>query len=399
MKAPLIATPMIATEEQRMAALRRYEILDTPPEESFDALVRLGASICKTPIALVTLVDEARQWFKARVGLDALETSREIAFCAHAIDGNELFIVPDATRDERFRDNPLVTEDPSIRFYAGMPLITSEGDAIGTFCVIDRKPRADLTPHERECVQLLARETMTQIELRRALMELDRAKHELQDLNMDLEAFGAAVAHDLRAPLRSIDGLVELLAETATTADGPRHIAAVRHACARMQAIIDALLRLSRLSTSKLIKQPINLSALVRELLEEIKNNEPTRRFTFVIASDITTVADAGLLRIALTNLLSNAAKFTRRCSETRIEFGKHGDEFFVRDNGVGYDPAVPIVPPMPFARRHPSNEFEGVGLGLTIVQRIFARHQGSWRAEGELGKGTTFFFTLGPKK
>lgn len=129
------------TEQERLAALRRYEILDTPPELDFDDLTGLAARVCATPIALLTLIDEERQWVKARVGLEITETPRDIAFCSYAIQQAGLFVVPDALADPRFANNPLVTEDPRIRFYAGSPLITPDGQALGTLCVIDRVPR------------------------------------------------------------------------------------------------------------------------------------------------------------------------------------------------------------------------------------------------------------------
>lgn len=162
-------------EASRLAALQCYQILDTGPEDSFDDLTALAAQICDAPIALVSLIDANRQWFKSRVGVEAAETSRDIAFCAHAILQSDIFIVPDAARDDRFADNPLVTSAPHIRFYAGMPLITSKGEALGTLCVIDRVPR-QLTPAQQDTLRRLGRQTVQLLELRRSIWNMKKRR-------------------------------------------------------------------------------------------------------------------------------------------------------------------------------------------------------------------------------
>src|SRR5580704_16193643 len=145
----MILTEPTLDEARRIEALRDYAILDTLPEQSLDDLTALAAQICQTPIALISLVDERRQWFKSKVGLQMAETPRDISFCGHAIHQRDLFIVPDATQDERFVDNPLLTGEPHIRFYAGASLANSEGMALGTLCVIDRVPRT-LTEEQQQ---------------------------------------------------------------------------------------------------------------------------------------------------------------------------------------------------------------------------------------------------------
>jgi anti-sigma regulatory factor (Ser/Thr protein kinase) len=183
---------MEANEAARLAALRRYRILDTDPEQAFDDLTLLATQICATPIGLITLVDADRQWFKSRVGISATETARSVSFCAHAIDQPDLFVVPDTTADERFRENPLVVSEPRIRFYAGAPLVTLDGYALGTICVVDRVPRR-LTDDQLGALMALKRQVLAQLELRRNLHELaqalaqrDRAETEQQEMMGEL---------------------------------------------------------------------------------------------------------------------------------------------------------------------------------------------------------------------
>jgi GAF domain-containing protein len=170
-----MGTPMMSTNDAaRVDALQKYAILDSEPEQAFDDLTLLASYVCKTPIALISLVDEDRQWFKARIGISATETSRDIAFCSTAIQQTEVFVVPDALQDERFRTNPLVVSEPNIRFYAGAPLINEDGYALGTLCVIDRQPR-ELVADQETALKALSRLVLMQMDFRRNLLLLKEA--------------------------------------------------------------------------------------------------------------------------------------------------------------------------------------------------------------------------------
>lgn len=185
--------PVPASESRRLEELESYSVLDSEAEQAYDDLAYLASHICGTPIALVSLVDRDRQWFKSRIGLDVHDTPRELAFCAHAIlKPTELMEVRDASGDERFADNPLVVSDPNIRFYAGAPLTTSAGNALGTLCVIDRKPR-ELTPEQRRALLALSRQVMSQLELRQTVVERRRYARRLEEYQRQLESAIARV--------------------------------------------------------------------------------------------------------------------------------------------------------------------------------------------------------------
>lgn len=171
-------SPVPADESERLDALRQYDVLDTPPEPEFDALAALAAGICGAPISLITLLDADRQWIKARCGADIAQTPREMAFCAHAILQPDVFVIPDAREDRRFSENPMVTQAPHIRFYAGAPLVTGSGHALGTLCVLDHVPRS-LSAEQRQALRALSQQVVAQLELRRAQSRLDRITAEI----------------------------------------------------------------------------------------------------------------------------------------------------------------------------------------------------------------------------
>lgn len=173
--------PLPTNEAERLAALKEYHILDTGTEQSYEDITILAAHICEVPTAMISLVDEARQWFKSRVGLEQQQTSRDVAFCAHAILQNEPLIVRDATTDQRFADSALVTGELHIRFYAGFPLINPEGLALGTLCVVDRQPR-QLSAEQLKTMQALSRQVMTLLELRRVSARLADALDQVKTL-------------------------------------------------------------------------------------------------------------------------------------------------------------------------------------------------------------------------
>jgi len=189
----MMTPPIPSNEPKRLKVLWQYEVLDTVPEEVFDDLTELAARICEAPIAMISLVDENRQWFKSKIGITLGETSRDISFCAYAITQPGLFIVPDAAQDRRFANHPFVISEPNIRFYAGAPLITPDGHALGTLCVLDKVPR-ELTHDQRQALRILAHHVVSQLELRRHSRQLRSFRRQAERLQRDLDKARAQLA-------------------------------------------------------------------------------------------------------------------------------------------------------------------------------------------------------------
>lgn len=235
---------MATNESERLKALHQYKILDTKPEQAFDDLALIASHICGTPIATVTLIDENRQWFKARVGVDVQETPRSVSFCTHAIQQKGVFTVPDATLDPRFRDNPLVKGDPHIRFYAGAPLVSRDGYALGTLCVVDFVPR-QLTPEQNNALVALERQVAAQLELRRNLDELRLALEGIENLSAMIPycskcEMNIVIPADAKDMKKVSAGVVELLNNKRWTHDEIADVQlaleealinAIRHGC------------------------------------------------------------------------------------------------------------------------------------------------------------------------
>ncbi|MGZ5602291.1 MAG: ATP-binding protein, partial [Methylobacter sp.] len=243
-------------------------------------------------------------------------------------------------------------------------------------------------------------------ETERHIQQLNTALREramvLESVNHELEAFSYSVSHDLRAPLRAVDGFSRiLLDEYADQLDdtGRDRLRRVRAAAQRMAMLIDDMLKLSRITRSELKRENIDLSALANEVIDELRKQEPGRTVQCTIQAGIIAWGDARLLHIVLDNLLGNAWKFTSKCADAHIEFGmqKQGDEsvYFVRDNGAGFDMAYAEKLFGAFQRLHDASEFPGTGIGLATAQRVIHKHGGRIWAEGEVGKGATFYFTL----
>ncbi len=202
-----------SNESTRLKELLSLEILDTLPEKEYDEITELASHICDVPISLISLIDLDRQWFKSAYGLNVKETPRDVAFCAHAINSpKQIFEVRNSLLDYRFHDNPLVVKEPHVAFYAGIPLVTSEGHALGTLCVIDNKPNK-LSEFQKKALKTLSYQVSKSFELRKNKLEVEIRKEKLKEAKFTLTEIGHLISYDLKSPLNNIIGLSEALCD------------------------------------------------------------------------------------------------------------------------------------------------------------------------------------------
>jgi signal transduction histidine kinase len=415
-------------ENRRLAVLHDYRILDTEAEKSFDDLVLLAAHICEMPIALVSLVDADRQWFKAKIGVDVDSTPRAVSFCAHAILGKELFVVPDATQDPRFASNPVVTGEPYVRFYAGAPLVTTEGEALGTICVVDRTPHT-LRPEQGAALMALARQVVSQMELRRAAAanallcvkaerDARRAARQaaiaqklageqcgLREAVAGMEQVLGVVGHELRTPLAALRAISEFLTTDGAsgTPEAERFMHEISSEVDRMSNTVDNLLEAARLNSGRARWNwaTFDIGDVIADAVESVRPLIDAGRVDLVVAAAEwmpPMTGDPDAVRRLLINLLSNAYKHTRYgritidCERLRDAAGEWA-ALRISDTGCGIAPEVSARLGEAFALNAGvvgSNHVRGTGLGLAICKGIAAAHGGELRIASVQGQGTT---------
>ena len=397
----MIAATAPQNETGRLKALAEYNILDTLPEAEFDDITLIASEICGVPISLITLVDEKRQWFKSHHGLDVLETPRDQSFCAHAINTpGEIFMVPDAKNDERFSDNPLVTGDPYIVFYAGVPLVNPEGLPLGTLCVIDRHLKK-LNKGQLQALQSLGRQVVSLLELKRNVLQLNQKQKELEDAYEDLEKFSYIASHDLKSPLNNIISLATLLTdlyEDKLDEEGNEYLGYITDSANQLTQLVDGILEYSK--SSKILvsnKETIIVSDLIKEILALI--NVP-KSFKVSYKKDKTAaVVSVIALRQILMNIITNAIKYhTGPKGKIDIEFQETRNDYIfeISDDGPGIDPEDQEKIFDLFERlKNTIRKKEGTGIGLSTVKRIVERLGGTIKLESALGRGAKFIITL----
>jgi signal transduction histidine kinase len=406
----MIPADPLPNEEERLAELLRYDIMDTLPEEDFNEIVELASVLCEAEISLISLIDDHRQWFKAKTGLDAEETPKEFAFCAHAIHYDGIFQVPDATKDGRFFDNPLVTGAPDIRFYAGQSICSADGHKFGTLCVIDRYPR-QLTEKQQNALQILARQVERQLELRLRLNELKQSfkviasqKDSLEIMNKLKDETLSVLCHDLRSPLASIHSVLELFEHEGLEAeDLVELIRNIKPLIDKGSHQLNYTLNWARkqLQGGEVELNSVNLDQVADLSLDWVRENAAFKGVNLIkkVAPKVTVLANQDLLEIVLRNLLANAVKYTRK-GDNIILFTQEKSGWIcvgVKDSGLGIKPED--LPKIIEKNYHFSTEGtareKGTGLGLILCQNYLRKMKTKLQVKSVWGQGCVFFFLL----
>jgi signal transduction histidine kinase len=399
---PLPIIPIPENEEERVAALKSYNILDTAEEEDFDELTVLASAICQTPIALISLLDDRRQWFKSHPGIPQTETPKELAFCAHTIvDANDIMVVNDARHDERFADNPLVTGDTKVIFYAGVPLVNEDGFALGSLCVIDHEHK-ELTDVQTNALKIIAKQVINRLELRRKAIILEKINQDLRDANILIQKFASMAAHDLKNPLSSISltsQALKLRMQKIQDEGCERLIDLNITATKRLLVLIDEMLAYSK-SPSLLIakKQRFFLNDTLEQVISMIAVPEG---FSINLPNESHQLNTSSIaLEQIFGNLINNAIRYNDK-DQGVIKIRYAQDEEFYRfeieDNGIGIA--------QQYHEKIFGNNFtlkitdrynaKGSGIGLSTVKDLVKALNGTVTVQSIVGKGATFYIAI----
>ncbi len=399
----MIAPGIPKDEKKRLEALLGYSILDTMPEPEYDDITYLASHICKTPISLISLIDDERQWFKSHHGLDATETPKELAFCAHAInDKNNILIVPDSRNDIRFFDNPLVTGSPNVIFYAGIPLVNKNGFPLGTLCVIDNQPNS-LDEFQLKALKALSNQIISLFELRKKSYELEIKAYEAEAQNIILEKFAGTAAHDIKSPLATIVMLADLLDyqySQQLDGEGLELIKMINTSANSLTQFIDEILKYSQ--NTRLLsedKENVIVQEIIVGIIQLIDPNSEVK-FTILPQTNFTVYTNKGALKQIILNLLVNCLKYNDKRDikiSITIEDLKTHVKFNVIDNGPGIkiEDQDRIFQIFETTSNSSKSGEKGTGIGLATVKSLVEGLGGAIHLTSEIGKGANFEFTL----
>lgn len=385
-------------ENERLALVRRLEILDSVSEEAYDGIAHIAGLICDMPISAITIVDQNRQWFKSIVGLPTKETPRAQSFCAHAILGHEILEVQDSEQDDRFKDNPLVTGDPHIRFYAGAPLELESGLRVGALCVIDNKPNK-LTADQLKALRFLSLQVTALLDLRLKLKEIEALRENDSNIvNM--------LTHELRNPLASIKGFLSLLSESEDESHTKQlgFIEKCSKNVDRMLHIVNEFLAFSHWKDGvwSINKEENDINTCIRDSAALLRGYADKCKVTIELSLDENIPKcqfDYNGIMSVLENLISNAAKYSKENGKVILSSKLDGNSIKVEveDFGLGISEKNQSKLFKPFALFDQENRagIKGSGLGLSIAKKIIDQHGWELNFHSREGKGTVFYFTI----
>ncbi|HEX9999860.1 MAG TPA: GAF domain-containing sensor histidine kinase [Actinoplanes sp.] len=389
--------PLPDNENDRLAALYQLDVLDSEPEQDFDDIVAIAATVCDTPMSLVSLLDTDRQWFKARVGTDLTETSRDLSFCAHAILGRDLLVVPDATKDNRFADNPQVTTAGGIRFYAGAPLVTSDGYALGSLCVIDQEPR-NLSVEQLQALRALARQVTAQMELRRHSVALANTTARLQELERRKDDLAGLIGGDLRAPLRLMSAYLDQLATTGRQ-DADLADLVGRATAGHIRGFLDLMQHLSSMAevgfgTDSLHMRQIDLTTLTQRAVESVRPIAATKQIWILNQAGGPTlpiIADPVRLEQVLTHLLFAAVKYTPVGGRVRVGTEiESGPTVRLDDMDMPDGMRPDLFPHLYYGAIANPSDVCGPDRGLAVAKQVLDAHHATVALADRPGDGTS---------
>ncbi len=393
-----------ALEAARLAALSSFNILDTPAEEAFDRITRMASELFDTPLAMISLIDASRQWFKSKVGPVSSETPRSISFCNHTIQGDTVMVVPDALRDPRFASSPLVNDDPHIRFYAGAPLRLASGLRLGAMCICDTRPR-ELSEREQRRLAVIAQIVVDEMELRVKGAQLEEARATAVAAARVKSDFVANVSHELRTPLTSIIGFAGILKATGELGARERHyVERIYDSSQSLLALINDVLDFSRLESGrlKLERSDVDLKDFVEGLVRQFRvlATEKGLKLEHVIEPDVPQMwfLEKQATKQILTNLVANAIKFTED-GHVRLEIALVSGRltFKVCDSGIGIseDQLERVFERFERGDSSTARKYSGTGLGLAISKQLADQMGATLTVSSVVGSGTTFTLSV----
>lgn len=393
--------PIPENEESRLEALKDYNILDTLTEKDYEDITLLAATICKTPVSLITFIDEDRQWFKSHYGTSETETKREYAFCSHALNSpKEALIVEDSRKDKRFADNPLVTGDPYVIFYTGMPLVNPEGYPLGTLCVIDHEPRK-LSEEQINALKILSNQVVTLLEIRKSNIELKTIRDQLEVRNKELEQFASVVSHDIKSPLSGILMANQILEEQFSEAlgiEGAEIVQVSKRSADKIKALVDGILSYYKGGEHSGQSEQFNLTDFFESIFSMLP---PEKKYEFEYPRNGESITmNKTQLEQVFSNLINNSVRYNdKEIVEIKIGFTDAPQQYFfsITDNGIGIaqENQEKIFTLFTTILSKSSDKQSGYGIGLSTVKKIIERNGGIVTIESAPDKGTKISFNI----